>query len=260
MKMRSWPDRPLAELPVRWAPVSAHNGRLVWGDDHVEEFLDHRLDHELALRELRLLDTADSDAVLAFMNTHGAIDQTYPRSLPMKTPQRPPTSAHRPDVADAAAYLLTVQCLVDHWIAHTESQPVAPHWQAAGFDVAYDGVAIELKAWELFAENLALGLQAYAPRVEFELDAAPELTFGAATPDLFGGLCLQLFNVIAGNIPPRRCGARNCPNYFVRQGEAEAEQHRTRGVLYCSTTCQNAERQRRFRERARAERARETGR
>ena len=124
------------------------------------------------------------------------------------------------------------------------------------------------QAEELLIEVLNKGLLAYAPRLELHgtmtslmkrfgaanQDTNQQWSIGTPNVDLFDGVCLQLFNLLAEGLPASRCKNDVCDKWFVRQrGRAKSGQHRTTGVTYCSTSCARSHTQRTRRQRVRAE-------
>jgi hypothetical protein len=70
--------------------------------------------------------------------------------------------------------------------------------------------------------------------------------------DLFPICCLELYKHIVQQALYSICQNEPCGRLFVRQsGRSQFGQHRTRGVLYCSSSCARAQAQRAYRRRLR---------
>lgn len=71
--------------------------------------------------------------------------------------------------------------------------------------------------------------------------------------DLYPICALELFRHVVEEATYSVCENETCGRLFVRQiGRAKYGQHRTRGVLYCTSSCARAQAQREYRRRARA--------
>jgi hypothetical protein len=226
------------------------NGEM-WMDD---------IPSELAIRELLEVDLNDRDAICAFLREFG-----------MVIPQRDSVSGSVPDAVDleeVADRLLAARCVALHalaalkqedvrapWVEHSP-MPIRPPkggWQTVARDTP-EATTEALKksftvddAWGYFIYELNEGLGAFAPHVEYYATYAEELgsiplPFGLPMPDLYSGLCGQVFNLLAEGLPVRRCANETCEQEFVRQRDrAEHGQYRTTGVLYCSRACARAQ-------------------
>jgi hypothetical protein len=81
---------------------------------------------------------------------------------------------------------------------------------------------------------------------------APAVT-GTFEAGLYSICCLEIYNHLIEQTAYRRCQNERCGRLFVHQvGRAKFGQHRTRGVLYCSSSCARAQAQRELRRRRRA--------
>jgi hypothetical protein len=68
--------------------------------------------------------------------------------------------------------------------------------------------------------------------------------------DLYPICCIELYKHIVELADYSICRNETCGRLFVRQiGRAKFGQHRTRGVLYCSSSCARAQAQRAYRRR-----------
>lgn len=101
--------------------------------------------------------------------------------------------------------------------------------------------------------SLNAGLESFSPHVFVlytdEVAATPERwsTRGAHAP-LYNRLCLELYNHIAEGAVYRRCANETCRQMFVRQrGRAQAGQHRSKGVRFCTKQCAKTVTQRKYR-------------
>lgn len=109
---------------------------------------------------------------------------------------------------------------------------------------------------ELLERMLNAGLAPFHPRLVASEAESPGLHGFFAGVPLYAICCLELFNHIAEHATYRYCANETCRRIFVRQsGRADAGQHRTRGVKYCSSHCARAQAQRNHRARQRRSRS-----
>jgi len=229
-------------------------GYLQW-EDPVEQI---ELPQELFLRELFDVDTASDADVVEFLRRFGVIARRFVGLLAVAgTPSAPPntgkSSSPRNHVKDAALFLKTARALTRHWVAVVEETSITDAWSAEAWTA--DGFTLGTLAhegglWDGFVRSMNEGLKAFTVRVELPIRTTMNFTFtlGEPRPDLYSALCLQLANHIAEGTTVRRCQSETCQKMFVRQqGGARHGQHRTTGVMYCSTYCGNAQWQREHR-------------
>lgn len=266
------PSSPLSSYPVTGAPVW-RQGAWLCVRDEIDIMEDRReLPEELVLRELPRVNLDNVDTVTDFLDTYGVLgDPTSPLLTAMTGTKRP---KGRPEnglvaVVDAANQLRAVRAMTNHWLAWRRQDEVTPAWRAEGF-----GVLDDYFAWDAFRSILNSGLTSYHPRIELvrrfdkplrfpdpaagpdRAESSFERRSGMPTPDLFGGLCRQVFNLVAENLDPHECQNETCKRLFIRQqgGGAGTTQRHTTGLSYCSRLCAKAQAQREYRRRKAAER------
>lgn len=235
---------------------------------------------------LRLLDLDldDPSQILAFANEHGFIgmaqcwppksfrgewpwpeedtgeqveDAFFVISRRLSAQLRAEVSPGRRGAESLTAFTFGAQCigdLVRAWRALSEG--IDPDWQALPCERAVD-VA------ELLRFGLTSGLESFHPEIviwdrpyrDEEIDPhlvdLPERGPRLQWPLPFYAIaCLELYNHIAENATYRRCANDRCGRLFVRQqGRALHQQHRTKGVLYCTPACASAQAKRAQRQR-----------
>ena len=97
------------------------------------------------------------------------------------------------------------------------------------------------------------GLEAFHPRVFPSSADGPTSAIAVRQPCLHDVLCLMIYNDVAAGAPYRRCQNEACGGRFrVKEGGAKYGQHRSKGVRYCSDSCQQAQKAREYRRRQRA--------
>lgn len=217
------------------------------------------LPEELVLRELLEVDPTDTESVVGFVVDYGVFTQGADARLDHGTGvAEGPRLLH---VNEAGLHVRYAQALVWHWVAHVDDERVMGAWERAGLadpgaEIGDRDVETDI-AWSFFAEAMNRGLAAFPPYVEVvPAHAATRAvlpTYGEPTVDLFTGMCVQLFNLMAEDLPVLRCANETCDRRFVRQsGRAIKGLHRTEGVLYCSKGCARAQAQREYRRRKRS--------
>ncbi|MCP4307576.1 MAG: hypothetical protein GY788_22430 [bacterium] len=262
-----WPDAPLGRQPLvvvqAWRDGNWIQYPPSWDAENLQPF-----EWEWSLRKLPDLDLDDPDIVAETVARHGLLTGPFDvLPLPDLRPMR--ATDERIRIDHAAAYLKLGRAMVNHWLATSEGSQPAQAWQQEGFNVAD-----ELVAERYLQIGLNTGLRPYSPRMEIETRLPPvtkryppnadwpmeEATpFGAPRPDLFSGISLDVFNLFQESLPVRRCANENCQQRFQRQdGRAETDQRRTTGVLFCSKSCNDAQKQRDYRRRKKKEAAEAT--
>lgn len=254
LRVTLWPGGVVDELPVRrHAPELDEDGAISWSPGGDEGCLPV----ELVLRDLQTVNLTDWRAVTAFCAAHGWVGRSSPElfahlGVTAAEPHRE-GAAH---VTDLVAHLTLARALVNHAVAHLTGERVSPAWARhlpgvvdATIGAPQPGVGADAVAWDLFASAMNAGLHVYRARVEVR---APD-DVGSVhepAPDLYSGMCLQVLNMLAEGLPPRRCANERCEHYFVRQaGRADYGLHRSEGVRYCSHSCARAQTQREYRRR-----------
>lgn len=141
-----------------------------------------------------------------------------------------------------------------------ESLPTGATWLSDDEIVAHEEhetpITPEDEAAALLSKQLTAALRLFHPSVnDAPLDQHPVELALSATP-IYARCCLELYNHIAGNAAYRQCANITCGRIFHRHtGRAEHRQHRSFGLIYCSTECANAQTQRNYRARQRASRS-----
>lgn len=240
-----WPGSPIPDAPViRGQGVVTNEGGVHWSGKPWTWAL---IPPELALRELLNLDTASSEGVMSFMNTHGAVAD---RPREDGRGDWPPVST-----IGAAQWLLgETQQIVRHWVAFMADDFVAPIWYQADRLIDRDRKRVtndEAGAWMHFAGHLNDGLVPFHAHVTVR-SSHMRLEVGGPQVDLVSALCLQVYNLAVEGLPPKRCQNETCGQLFIRQrGGAKAGQYRRTGVQYCTPNCARAQGQRERRRSAR---------
>jgi len=145
--------------------------------------------------------------------------------------------------------LKLARTLLRHWLFDLEDRAVEEAW-------LHEMGVVPEHPWATFSRELSDGLFDFRVRAEWTWTVeGEELSETRPQPDLYAAVCLQLFNLIVENLPVRHCASETCQRAFFRQvGRAEHGQYRKEGVVrYCSPNCANAQTQRDYRRRKRAE-------
>lgn len=168
------------------------------------------------------------------------------------------TSANRPDGPyvhlDEIAYRLRLlRALTEHAVAHALGRPVHEvQWPRNGAN----RVRSEVGDWRHFASHMQAALRPFQVRVHVAIgdeDVTP-----TASPGLFSLAALQMVNDMMQHLDYHVCAADQCGRLFVRQRGRSVHYSRTKGSIYCSKSCMNAQTQREYRRRQRAARKAET--
>jgi hypothetical protein len=113
------------------------------------------------------------------------------------------------------------------------------------------GWEVEAAAPVYLQETLNSALADFHVRL---LIGAPDAELGEPEVTAYEAMALQLFNDVAARTPYQRCANEKCGRLFLRhQGRAEYGQHRRIGAMYCSLDCANAQKQRNYRARQKAQ-------
>lgn len=256
LRVTLWPGGVVNELPVRrHAPELSEDGTIRWvpGDDR------ELLPPELILRDLQTVDLADWQAVTDFYATYGWVGRSAPElfaHIGVRLPE--PHREGATHVNDLVAHVTLMRALVSHAIAHLTGERLSPEWARylpglvdPTVGTPHPNIGGDVAAWDYFTSAINAGLDVYRTRVEV---MAPDDVGSPheVDPDLYSGMCLQAFNLLAEGLPPRRCANERCEHYFVRQaGRADYGLHRSEGVRYCSYSCARAQTQREYRRRRR---------
>jgi len=121
-----------------------------------------------------------------------------------------------------------------------------------------------------FSEILTLALKSIQPYISFQYPKGyPDETFPESglispsfriQPTVYTAMAVQLFNHLVENATLLQCKNETCQRLFVRQrGRAEYDQHRTKGVYFCSKQCAKAQAQRDYRRRMKEKQRKEAG-
>jgi hypothetical protein len=241
-----WPGVIIPE-PLVTVPVLLNDGTDVFRTDH--PFSEVELPREAFLRVLLPLNPDDGEAVLNFIGKYGF--PIWPGSVDQPILGDKMTAAEETTWSgfhlDGPRHTIRrLQLLVQHWIAYTQDDYVAPVWRAAGrsFTSRQDD---ERTAWSWWGNLMTQFLKPFHPRFSVTTSFAeqPDTYF-----DVGAVLALQLANAFIDDVPLRHCRSETCGQLFMRQlGTAVHEQYRTSGVDYCSGSCAKAQANREYRRR-----------
>jgi hypothetical protein len=230
---------------------------------------------ELHLRGLFELDVTDREATAAFMTEHGwfayiggglrgSAQQELGWVVPDTTARRNAIESEPRESDRAFRFLLTEEVeaglvklrnAVRTWHALSGDQQwnrLAEEWERDDFAPPKD--AARACAYLDFAVNP--GLADVHLSLRMTLPNAGQLPFDLAGPQksLHTALCLMVYNDVDTGSPYFICHNEACRRLFRhKQGGAEFGQQRSKGVLYCSESCQQAQKSREYRRRKRAE-------
>jgi hypothetical protein len=240
-------------------------------------------DHHEVYLDLLTVDLDDDDAILAFVNRHGALNFVYPpwggpvgfngftdhphfRAVvqPMLENERKEALRDWIEIDENSAkswfimeplaeFKWEAACLHDLVVAwrfvHEGEKPEELRswiWDGAPPEHPYSDPSTKEGAAHLVARGLDVGLAPFHPHVQVGKDPMPY----HRTVGFYHVCCLELFNHIVESARYKTCANETCGRLFVRQeGRALHGQHRTRGVKYCSSSCARAQAQREYRRR-----------
>lgn len=252
-----WPGQPVPPPPVPRCPMKISGDWLV---ENLATCAVVEMPVEIYAREFGEVDLSDAAAVVrlaelgrpapmtAWQRHHDvgatSADQysslvgrfAAGRGLPFRDVEQ--INSGRYHVAEVAFRVWLVQCCTDHVVRHLAGEKTAPAWG--------ENVKTEAGAWRRFQDVTESALRDFHVRVRLTEDEQPWTT-------TYSVAILQLVNDLAAGDPYLTCTNETCEQVFLRQrGRSEYGGNRTRGVLYCSSTCARAQYQREKRRRDRA--------
>lgn len=149
---------------------------------------------------------------------------------------------------DELAYRLhLLRSLSDHVAAHALGRSVRKVDWPPG---APRRLRTDVGDWRHFSLHINAALRPFQVRVHVALGA--EDVTPAAVPGLFSVAALQLVNDLTAHLDYHVCAAEHCGRLFVRQRGRSFHYSRSKGSIYCSKSCMNAQTQREYRRRQRA--------
>lgn len=230
---------------------------------------------EVALRVIPGIDANDPVALLNLINLYGPLTPRLRDAdvelLPwfarthlenwiqedLNVESAPVSGAVRIEVA--RYHVRVLQSLVSHWDAHQrrDEDEVVRAWSWLIADLAEwrDDIDSSIgSAWDLWTTHMngALGpVTAYLSVLDPQgNERGWKKDLGATA---YSAMVIEIFNDVVTSTSWHRCARENCGTLFARQqGRAQAGQHRTTGVIYCSAACSNAQGQTNLRRRRRA--------
>lgn len=164
------------------------------------------------------------------------------------------TAANRPGgphvhVDEITYRLRLLRSLTNHALAHAQGLPVQKvRWPPGG----PRRLRSEVGDWRNFSSHVGAALRPFQVRVHVAL-GEEDLT-PVAPPGLFSAAVLQLVNDMTARLDYHLCAAEQCGRLFVRQRGRSVHYSRSKGSIYCSKACMNAQTQRDYRRRQRATR------
>jgi hypothetical protein len=145
-------------------------------------------------------------------------------------------------VVEVAFRVYLVKCLVRHLIAHRDGGDVVAAWSLID-GRPNERIQTDEDAWRWFADFANAALGAFQVHVTVHRDTAPVAR--ATVPNLYQVAVLQLVNDWSLGVEYSICANETCGRRFGRQlGRAQYEQHRLKGVKYCSRSCARAQAER----------------
>lgn len=277
-RITTWPGQTVPIPPVHpWTVAVLEDEFLVYGDQGAPK----ELPDEFVLRELFDIDVEDVAALAQFTEQWGLLtslsrgpdSQPDPLSLlPRHETERGIADRIHKTLSDltdrtganpyftvphsaAVLHLRVMRALTRQWIASQQGlgdEDVLAAWTTEGLTRP---PSVQ-DAWRRWEEHLNTALRPFQVSVHIALDAGTARSEGLIAPNLYAVMALQLANLVGEEATLSNCSNETCGRVFSRQrGRAEFGQHRTRGVLYCSSTCARAQAQREYRRRKREERS-----
>ena len=230
----------------------------------------HELPTDVLIRELRHAQLDNPQGVEEFMATYGEINlRDFPVYRIVAHRKNQPFEQENADGVhweQLALFLRSARALGSHWERFTNGEDLQGAWTEEGFAQIDD----DDSAWVAFAEVMNEGMShpAFSPHYTVVTnpsslpDEVPEQQdrngpgwpddLPADTPilpDLFAGLCMQMHQIVVQGRIVQLCANEPCHNPFVEQRDGKGV--RTKGLLYCSQSCANAQMQRQSRRRKR---------
>ncbi len=223
---------------------------------------------DVLIRELRHAQLDRPQGIQEFMATYGEINlRDFPVYRIVAHRKNQPFEQENDDGVhweQLALFLRSARALGSHWERFTNGEDLRGAWTEEGFAQIDD----DDSAWVAFAEVMNEGMShpAFSPHYTVVTnpsslpDVEPEqqdrngpgwpddlLTDTPILPDLFAGLCLQMHQIVVQGRIVQLCANETCNNSFVEQRDGKGV--RTKGLLYCSQSCANAQMQRQSRRR-----------
>jgi hypothetical protein len=261
-----WP--PKIELPpigLRNYELDPANGALIFDLPHTLK----RSHGEIYLA-LYALDLDSADAILAFANQYGhlggldMLDSLEQQQRVLRTYPDEAISESQRAAALPAAGDRDLEVLEEFRFAARLLRDLTSAWRVVSGQASPDAITWhytqesshrEARALLRHLSPLLRGLHPTLDLMDRLDDAASDAPTTAQAPstrwaNLYEICAAELFNHIANETDYKTCANETCQKLFVRQrGRAIHGQHRTTGVMYCSSNCARAQNQRAYRRR-----------
>jgi hypothetical protein len=255
--------------PIPWPAPNVARGKveliaegfLLWESPDLRGWSFEPLLEEVIIRELMALDCLDDSALIAFVNAHGVVTRRHP-AVVVERPESIPVGRAPNHLYDVRQFLLDAQRCAATWLAWKQDRHIYSIWYDPAFvEMATKRPQARRRAdddsWIFFALSLNLGLTSFPPRVLLQrvdpnvpAGMTAGISVGDYRPDLYSALCIQLWNLLLANPELLTCANETCGRLFVKQrGGAAHGQYRSKGVLYCTPSCAQAQWQREYRRR-----------